>query len=152
MAICNSSATAAGVNGSARRCERGVPPMRARWRRRPGPISQCRGELGGHHGHRSHERAEAARAKSAACWWPDGHPELLTLEGYQQIRSLFPRGDCIPGSWSKSGGAKGGAAKWELRDGKLGECDATTPWFGLDALLPEPYNASNAWASMVGAS
>lgn len=63
--------------------------------------------------------AETARAKSQACWWPDGQAELLSLEGYKELQAMFARGDCIPGSWSKGSGASSGAAAWRLHDGKL---------------------------------
>ena len=60
---------------------------------------------------------ETARRKSQACWWPNGMPELLTLDGYKELRALVARGSAIPGSWTK--GASSGAVAWHLRDGKL---------------------------------
>ena len=63
--------------------------------------------------------AETARAKSHACWWPDGNAELLSLEGFKELRAMLARGDRIPGAWSKGSGASTGAAVWRLNDGKL---------------------------------
>lgn len=63
--------------------------------------------------------AETARAKMAACWWPGGEPTLLALEGASDVSVLFARGAVIPGSWSKGGGGKRGAAAWQCVDGAL---------------------------------
>lgn len=63
--------------------------------------------------------AETARSKVAACWWPDGTPQLLALEGCKDLSVLFASGSTIPGSWSKSNGGKVGAAAWSYRDGAL---------------------------------
>ena len=61
--------------------------------------------------------AERLRSKSLACWWPEGRPELLALDGYKDLRTLLARGDAIPGAWSK--GFSMGAAAWRLRGGAL---------------------------------
>jgi hypothetical protein len=63
--------------------------------------------------------AETARAKSQACWWPDGEAELLALEGYKDLRAMRARGNCIPGAWSKGSGGATGAAAWRLDGGTL---------------------------------
>ena len=63
--------------------------------------------------------AETARAKSLACWWPGGQPELLTLEGHQYLAAGRAGGDVIPGQWidQKSGGLR--AVVWRLQGGRL---------------------------------
>lgn len=62
---------------------------------------------------------ETARAKVAACWWPAGGAELLSCDGFKELRVLFARGDIIPGMWSKGSGGKTGAVAWRLVDGVL---------------------------------
>jgi hypothetical protein len=48
--------------------------------------------------------AETARARSLGCWWPGGEPELLTLEGYQDLATGRASGEVIPGQWRNDSG------------------------------------------------
>ncbi|MBK9134377.1 MAG: hypothetical protein IPM15_08565 [Betaproteobacteria bacterium] len=57
--------------------------------------------------------------RHAPRWWPGGEPTLLALEGASDVRVLLARGNVIPGSWSKGGGGKMGAAAWQCVDGAL---------------------------------
>ena len=60
-------------------------------------------------------QAETARAKSLACWWPEGKPELLTLEGQEYLTTGRARGDVIPGHWrDKDSNMR--AVAWKVRD------------------------------------
>src|SRR5262245_18725837 len=77
--------------------------------------SKALGFCGGH----AVGMAERARSKSLPCWWPEGKAELISLDGYKDLRVLFPRGDCIPGAWAKGSSGATGAAAWRLRDGTL---------------------------------
>jgi hypothetical protein len=95
----------------------------------PNPKRFSRGKALGFCGGLPVGQAETARAKVAACWWPAGDAELLTLDGYQDVRVLFARGEVVPGSWSKSNGARVGAASWALRDGRLVGTDLHDPAF-----------------------
>lgn len=87
----------------------------------PHPKRFTRGKALGFCGGHPVGMAETSRGKSHACWWRDGRPELLELDGFTDVRVLLARGDAIPGSWSK--GASSGAAAWRLRDGSLAGID-----------------------------
>ena len=84
----------------------------------PHPRKFSRGKALGFCGDTPVGLAETARAKVAACWWPDGAPELLALEGQPDLSVLFARGDTIPGSWTRKNGTRG-AAVWRLVNGVL---------------------------------
>ena len=66
---------------------------------------------------------EASNGKTQACWWPNGQPELLSLDDYKELQVLSARADCIAGSWSKGRSGAGGAAVWRLHDGALAGTD-----------------------------
>ena len=63
-------------------------------------------------------RAETARAKSLACWWPDGKPELLAVEGQGYIGCGTASGDVIPGNWMEPS-SKTRAVAWRFLNGQL---------------------------------
>ena len=63
-------------------------------------------------------RAETAHAKSLACWWPAGKPELLSLEGQDYIGCGTAGGDVIPGNWLEPS-SQMRAVAWRFRDGQL---------------------------------
>jgi hypothetical protein len=61
--------------------------------------------------------AERLRSGSLACWWPDGKPELLGLEGHESLMCGRARGDTIPGLWRGASGDMGAVA-WKIRNGR----------------------------------
>jgi hypothetical protein len=63
-------------------------------------------------------RAETARAKSLACWWPDGKPELLGFDDHEYIGCGLAAGDLIPGYWMNDSSAMRAVA-WRFRNGHL---------------------------------
>ena len=63
-------------------------------------------------------RAETARAKSLACWWPDGKPELLKFEGHEYLGCGSAAGDLIPGNWMDESSVMQ-AVGWRFRSGQL---------------------------------
>src|SRR5262245_22513298 len=63
-------------------------------------------------------RAEAARGKTAACWWPSGQPELLAIEGQQLVQTGRASGDAIPGQWRSKTGTMG-AVVWRPKGGRI---------------------------------
>ncbi len=85
----------------------------------PLPKRFSRGAAHGFCGGHPVGRAENARAKSLGCWWPDGEPELLTLEGHKEVATGRASGDVIPGQWSKSATGAMGAVVWGLHGGRL---------------------------------
>ncbi len=103
----------------------------------PLPKRFSRGTALGFCGGHPAGRAETARARSPGCWWPDGAPELLTLEGYQDVATGPAGGDVIPGQWIKRTGAMG-AVVWRLHDGRLTGTDLHDPCW------------ANTWATGAG--
>lgn len=61
--------------------------------------------------------AQTARGKGVSCWWPEGEPELLELDGFKEVVVLAAAADGIAGKAVK--GAKSSAAVWRLKDGDL---------------------------------
>src|SRR5262245_20286275 len=55
---------------------------------------------------------------SLACWWPEGKPELLTLEGQQNLGTGAAGGDVVPGHWKDAAGSMR-AVFWTKRSGRL---------------------------------
>ena len=85
----------------------------------PLPKRFTRGVANGFCGGHPAGSVEAARGKSAACWWPDGAPELLTLEGFKDLSAGIAAGDVVPGHWNKSATGAMGAALWRVNGGSL---------------------------------
>lgn len=84
----------------------------------PLPKRFSRGGLHGFCNGQAVGLAETAHAKSLACWWPAGKPELLSLEGQEYIGCGTAAGDVIPGNWLESPGNMRAVA-WRFRDGQL---------------------------------
>ncbi len=74
-------------------------------------------------------QAETSRAKVAATWWPQGKPELLTLNGYKEVRASSAHGAVIAGGWQKDQGEHRGAAAWTWADNQLRGLDLHDPRF-----------------------
>ena len=86
----------------------------------PIPKRFSRGKALGFCGGHAVGMVETSRAKSAACWWPNGEPELLAFEGAKDLRAGFARDHhAIPGHWVKASTGATGAVVWRLRDGRL---------------------------------
>jgi hypothetical protein len=86
----------------------------------PIPKKFSRGKALGFCGSHPVGMIENARAKAAACWWPNGEPELLTYAGAKDVNAGLARdGNAIPGQWLKGSSGATGAVVWRLRDGKL---------------------------------
>ena len=63
-------------------------------------------------------RAETAHAKSLACWWPAGQPELLSIEGQDYVGCGTASGDVIPGNWLEPT-SQMRAVAWRFHEGQL---------------------------------
>ena len=62
---------------------------------------------------------EAARGPTGGCWWPNGAPELLTLDGFKIVKAGSAGGDIVPGHWSNDSTGDMGAVLWRLAGGRL---------------------------------
>jgi len=87
-------------------------PAGARVTMLPFPKGFSRGTVLGFCGGHAVGRVENARAKTAACWWPDGKPEILALDKQKDVRVARAAGDLIPGCWSNSRTGALGAVVW----------------------------------------
>ena len=87
----------------------------------PFPKGYSRGTVLGFCGGHPVGRVENARARTAACWWPHGKPELLGIEKQKDVRVAHASGDLIPGCWSNTRTGALGAVVWK-RNG-----DSVTP-------------------------
>lgn len=86
----------------------------------PLPKRCSRGTATGFCGGHPAGRAEAARAQSHGCWWPEGRPELLVLKGHKDLAAGRAAGEVIPGNWRGTTGDLG-AVIWTRRgDGLAG--------------------------------
>jgi hypothetical protein len=86
----------------------------------PLPKSYSRGHAYGFCNGQPVGVAEKLRSNTPTqgCWWPDGKPELLAVNGQTQSASGNAEGDVIPGHWKdKSGSMR--AAGWRFRGGRL---------------------------------
>src|SRR5262245_27541985 len=85
----------------------------------PLPKRFSRGAAHGFCGGHPVGRAETARGKSSACWWPAGQAELLTLEGRADVAAGRASGDVIPGQWINGKTGAVGAVAWGLHGARL---------------------------------
>ena len=81
----------------------------------PFPKGFSRGTVLGFCGGHAVGRVENARAKTAACWWPGGKPEILAIAGQKDVRAACARGDAIPGCVSNSRTGALSAVVWHRR-------------------------------------
>ena len=84
----------------------------------PLPKGYSRGSVYGFCGGHAVGHAENLRSGSFGCWWPDGKPELLILEGKKYVASGRASGDMIPGLWREQS-SEMRAAAWAMRNGRL---------------------------------
>jgi hypothetical protein len=84
----------------------------------PLPKGHSRGSVYGFcNGHPVGE-AERLRSGSFGCWWPDGKPELLVLDGRKYVACGRAAGHVIPGLWREES-SEMRAASWTMLGGQL---------------------------------
>jgi hypothetical protein len=84
----------------------------------PLPKGHSRGSVYGFCGGHAVGHAEKLRSGSFGCWWPDGKPALLELDGKKYVVSATANGDSIPGHWRDEASVMRASA-WVFRDGEL---------------------------------
>src|SRR5262249_31135328 len=85
----------------------------------PLPKRFTRGVANGFCGGHVSGSVEAARGTRGGCWWPDDAPELLTLEGFNDVSAGVAAGNVIPGHWNKANTGAMGAVAWRANHGRL---------------------------------
>jgi hypothetical protein len=97
----------------------GIDPERWQVTLLPLPKRFSRGVAIGFCGGHPVGSVEAARGPAGGCWWPNGAPELLALDGVKNVRSGTAGGDIVPGhSYNTATGAMG-AVLWRLTNGRM---------------------------------
>ena len=82
------------------------------------PKGYARGRVYGFCGGYPVGSVETIRAGSFGCWWPDGKPELVKLEGKKYVACGTASGVLIPGLWREASSEKR-AVLWSVQKGKL---------------------------------
>lgn len=85
----------------------------------PLPKRHARGNATGFCGGIPVGEAETARGVVAACWWPDGPPALLELDGMKTVATGRAGGNDVPGHGRAKPSSEMSAVAWRLRDGRL---------------------------------
>ena len=85
----------------------------------PNPKKFTRSRVLGFCGGHAVGLAENARARIAACWWPGGQPELLTIPGREFVQAAFAHGNRIPGSWWPKSNVDYRAVAWHWLNNAL---------------------------------
>jgi hypothetical protein len=84
----------------------------------PLPKGHSRGSIYGFCGGHPVGDAERLNSGSFGCWWPEGKPELLSVERKKYVASARASGDTIPGLWREPS-SEMRAAAWFLQNGRL---------------------------------